>query len=150
MKFATAINTWIIAALAVATTEGFSGPSAFSRRPVTTTAAKPSNPTTATTTGYRSSWLQYENSRDPSSSSSSDANVWTILAHTEEWISQTLASTETASGNPYSRKEVNYVCETHEDSPMIAANMFKRLREARETGERHGMSEEDRLADQGE
>lgn len=98
-------------------------------------------------TSYRSSWLSYENSRD--NPRSSDPNVWSVLAHTEKWISQTLASTETASGNPYSRKEVNYVCETNEDSPMIAANMFKRLREARELGQRHGVSEEDHMVDQG-
>jgi len=99
-------------------------------------------------TAYRASLLRYENSQDGNARSDS-SNVWSVLAHTETWISDTLASTETASGNPYSRKEVNYVCETSEESPMIAANMFRRLREAREIGQRHGVAEEDRKADQG-
>ena len=43
----------------------------------------------------------------------------------------------------------DYVCETNEESPMIAANIFKRLREARELGQRHGVSEEDHRTEQG-
>ena len=147
MKFATALSAWILAA--VGSTEGFSGSIPFSRHPAVAGAIRSADPTSIAT-GYRASWRAYENSRDPSSSSSSDANVWTILSHTEEWISQTLASNDTGNGNPYSRKEVNYVCETQADAPMIVANLFKRLREAREIGERHGMDEEDRMTDQGE
>jgi hypothetical protein len=106
-------------------------------------------------TGYRASLLMYENSPDGSSDSKNNAapnqaNVWSVLAHTEKWISETLASTETDNGNPYSRKEVNYVCETNTDTPMIAANMFKRLREARELGQQHGVSEEDHKVVQGQ
>ena len=109
---------------------------------------------TPAATSYRASLLRYENSPDGTSdnapASSNQANVWSVLAHTEKWISETLASTETETGNPYSRKEVNYVCETNTDSPMIAANMFKRLREARELGQQHGVSEEDHKMQQGE
>ena len=149
MKFSTALSAWILAATAVHSAQGFSGPIPFSRHPAVEKSAVLSS--ASATTGYRASWLHYENSRDPSSSSSSsDANVWTILSHTEQWISETLASNDTGNGNPYSRKEVNYVCETQADAPMIVANLFKRLREAREIGERHGMDEEDRMTDQGE
>lgn len=101
----------------------------------------------AVPTGYRDSELLYENARD--GNPSPDSNVWSVLANTEKWISDTLSSSESGNGNPYSRKEVNYVCETNEESPMIAANMFKRLREARELGQRHGESEEDHRMDQG-
>ena len=135
MKFVTAI-AWIST---IGTAAAFAGLSTFTRG-LNTGNAKP--------TGYRESLLMYENSRD--GSPRSDSNVWSVLAHTERWISDTLASQETANGNPYSRKEVNYVCETNEESPMIVANMFKRLREARELGQNHGVSEEDHKAEQGE
>lgn len=97
-------------------------------------------------TGYRDSYLFYERE---GGNSRGDSNVWSVLANTEKWISETLAASETSNGNPYSRKEVNYVCETNEESAMIAANLFKRLREARELGQQHGESEEDHKADQG-
>lgn len=149
MKFSAALSALTFAS-ALASTEAFVGPSSVSRHPVASQSIVPSATTAAANTaGYRSSWLQYENSKDPSSSSS-DSNVWTILSHTEQWISDTLASNDTGNGNPYSRKEVNYVCETQVDAPMIVANLFKRLREAREMGERHGLEEEDRMLEQGE
>ena len=146
MKFVTAIAVISTASTAAA----FTGLSTFSGRPASSNMmAEATNRNKAT--GYRASLLMYENSRDPPNRGGADANVWTVLAHTEKWISETLAANEQPGGrNPYSRKEVNYVCETNEDSPMIVANIFKRLREARETGEEHGVSEEDRQADQGE
>jgi hypothetical protein len=144
MKFVSCI-AWIATAN---TAVAFSGLSSFTG---TKTTHHPKSANVAT--GYRASLLMYENSPDGSSSDSKNnaaANVWSVLAHTEKWISETLASTETDSGNPYSRKEVNYVCETNTDSPMIAANMFKRLREARELGQQHGVTEEDHKINQGE
>lgn len=125
MKFLTAIHLLSV----ISTAAAFAPLSSSSLR-------RPLNSDTA---------LFYENAKD----GGADSNVWSVLAHTEKWISDTLASTETASGNPYSRKEVNYVCETNEESPMIAANIFKRLREARELGQRHGTTEEDRKTEQG-
>lgn len=96
----------------------------------------------------------YDMSKDPPASSSrtSDSypNMWTVLANTEQWIQQILSSQSSSSGeNPYTRKEVSYVCETSHESAMIAAGIFRRLREARELGEAHGVSEEERLLDQG-
>ncbi|CAB9516776.1 expressed unknown protein [Seminavis robusta] len=135
MKFVTAVS-WIAGVSSVA---AFAGLSTFTGRPM------------QQATGYRASWLMYENSPDGAAKGGGgdQANVWSVLAHTERWICETLASTETDNGNPYSRKEVNYVCETNADSPMIAANMFKRLREARELGQRHGKTEADHKVDQG-
>jgi len=139
MKFA--IATIVQIGICVAAVEGFAVPFSLS-------SSKQPKSYYRIPTKYRNSQLYYENSRESSSSSSDSANVWTVLAHTEKWISETLASTETENGNPYSRKEVTYVCETQKDSPMIVANMFKRLREARELGENHGKSEEDRMVEQ--
>ena len=78
-------------------------------------------------------------------------NAWSVLATTEEWISATLAAaTNAATGqNPYTRKEVSYVCETSADQAMITANIFRRLKEARQQGERHGEHEQERAAEQG-
>ena len=79
-------------------------------------------------------------------------NAWNVLATTEAWISDTLQSaTNAATGeNPYSRKEVSYVCETADAQPMIVACMFRRLKEARLQGQRHGEFEQERAAEQGE
>lgn len=138
MKFITAISLISAASSAAA----FAGLSSFSR-----TSTATANHHVAT--GYRESFVMYENERDRRGNSNTD-NVWSVLANTEKWISETLQSSDNGSGgNPYSRKEVNYVCETQQDSPMITANIFKRLREAREMGELHGQSEEDHLAQQG-
>lgn len=134
MNFITAI-AWIHT---VSTASAFAGQSPFWGRPLKSA--------DASATGYRASLLKYENSRD----GARDSNVWSVLSTTERWISDILASAETDSGtNPYSRKEVNYVCETDEEIPMIAANIFKRLREARELGHNHGLSEEDHRTEQG-
>ena len=93
----------------------------------------------------------YDSSRDPpndkhgsggSSSSSSTPNAWTVLSNTEQWISATLHSSNSPGGqNPYSRKEVSYVCEASGESAIIVANLFRRLKEARELGESHGRQE---------
>jgi len=88
----------------------------------------------------------YDNSRDPPSN---EFNAWTVLATTEQWISTTLASADTSAGNPYTRKEVSYIHEPSSESAMIVAGIFRRLKEAREMGERHGTMEEDRADEQG-
>jgi len=150
-KFRSFIMKFAALAVLLATTpssvHGFAGLSSFAGRSNVVTKA----------TGYRDSLLMYELSGDPNSNRNNDrnsadtnANVWSVLATTEKWICETLSSNDGENGNPYSRKEVNYVCEASEDSPLIAANMFKRLREARELGQRHGVTEEDHLVDQGE
>jgi hypothetical protein len=90
-----------------------------------------------------------------------DHNAWTVLSHTEEWISNTLNSANTNAGggnsnsgknpnNPYARKEVSYVCENQTSSPMIVSNLFKWLRDARKQGESHGEAEQERHATLGE
>lgn len=87
--------------------------------------------------------VMYDASRDPPSNP--EYNAWSVLANTEKWITECLASSETSSGNnPYSRKEVSYVCEAASDAPMIISNIFRRLKEVRELGERHGQDEESR------
>jgi len=104
-------------------------------------------------------------------------NTWDILSNTEKWLSKSLnvkfssesdrgsnnasqndapsgisssekAKNKSHNNNPYSRKEVSFVCEMNTDSTMIVANVFRRLREIREEGERHGQ-EEDRRNRQG-
>lgn len=89
----------------------------------------------------------YDSSRDPPSSPG--YNAWTVLANTEKWISETLAAAATPAGNPYTRKEVSYACEPSADTPMIVASIFRRLKEVRELGERHGEDEESRAEDVG-
>ena len=77
-------------------------------------------------------------------------NAWSVLATTEEWISNTLQQATTNAGqNPYTRKEVSYVCETAAEQPMIVANIFRRLREARQLGQAHGEHEQERAAELG-
>lgn len=94
-----------------------------------------------------SSLVMYDASRDPPSSP--ELNAWQVLATTERWICSTLAAAETGAGNPYSRKEVSYVCEPQKDAALIVAGIFRRLKESREEGESHGATEEARAVDQG-
>lgn len=55
--------------------------------------------------------------------------------------------TNSSSGkdNPYARKEVSYVCEIGSDLATVVGGIFRRVREARELGERHGRDVESRL-----
>lgn len=100
------------------------------------------------TTAHRSMHM-YDNSRDPPSSP--EHNAWQVLSKTEEWISSTLASATTSSGtNPYTRKEIAYACETHSESAMVVANIFRRLKEVREMGEHHGADQENKAKEMGE
>lgn len=96
---------------------------------------------------------------------SDDENVWTVLANTERWISDTLDKSNKSAreakkmhfaddktpdpikpsekedgkmDNPYARKEVSYVCETSGEACGVVGGIFRRVREARELGERHG------------
>jgi hypothetical protein len=94
-----------------------------------------------------SSLVMYDGSRDPPSSP--ELNAWQVLATTERWISSTLAAADTGAGNPYSRKEVSYVCEPQRDAALIVAGIFRRLKESREEGQAHGAAEEARAVDQG-
>jgi hypothetical protein len=89
------------------------------------------------TQGSNTNLVMYDDSRP---------DAWTVLANTERWISQTLSSTP---GNPYARKEVSYVCEAADESALIVANIFKRLKEARELGETHGEREVQREEKEG-
>jgi len=85
--------------------------------------------------------LYYEIQRDPS-----NENVWNVLATTERWLSKLLApssSAAAASSTPLSRKEVSYVCETSTDAAMVVANIFRKLKEARQLGQAHGEEQEE-------
>eukprot|EP00523_Entomoneis_sp_CCMP467_P012363 CAMPEP_0168797964 /NCGR_PEP_ID=MMETSP0725-20121227/17624_1 /TAXON_ID=265536 /ORGANISM="Amphiprora sp., Strain CCMP467" /LENGTH=455 /DNA_ID=CAMNT_0008849291 /DNA_START=60 /DNA_END=1427 /DNA_ORIENTATION=- len=94
-----------------------------------------------------SSLLMYDDRKDPpndkpGNNGGMSSNAWTVLAKTEKWISATLSSAQGSGGqNPYSRKEVSYVCESSSESAMIVANIFRRVKEARCVGENHGQSE---------
>jgi hypothetical protein len=92
--------------------------------------------------------VMYDSSRDPPNKEGNNSNMWAVLANTERWLSNTLAS-QNDQNNPYTRKEVTYVCDTSDDGAMIVSGIFRRLREAREQGELHGQAEEDRLTEQG-
>lgn len=91
----------------------------------------------------------YDASRDPPSSD--QHNAWQVLANTEKWISSTLNSMGAgkAGENPYTRKEVSYQCENSKEFFVILANVFRRLKEVREMGERHGQNEERRKESMG-
>lgn len=86
--------------------------------------------------------LYYDIQRDPP-----NENVWSVLANTERWITSTLADAQKENGNPLTRKEVSYVCETSKDPAMILANVFRKLKEARQLGETHAQEQEE-LVDQ--
>lgn len=81
--------------------------------------------------------LFYDIQRDPPNDS-----VWSVLANTERWISSTLQDAQ-QGGNPLSRKEVSYVCETSQDPAMVLANIFRKLKEARQLGEAHAQEQEE-------
>ena len=104
--------------------------------------------TKRTTTASKSrSRLYYDIQRDPQPSD----NVWAILSNTERWISQTLADAQIKGKkeNPLSRKEVSYVCETSKDPAMILANIFRKVKEARQLGESHGQDQEELIDEKG-
>ena len=107
----------------------------------------------------------YDNLRDQPNQP--EQNAWAVIATTERWIADTLktnnqlagssSSSSSSSGtssssssnsglnsNPYARKEVSYYCETNKESPMIVAGIFRMLKEARERGENHGETEQER------
>jgi len=74
--------------------------------------------------------------------------------HQQNQIGQTMHfadekkdDTNSSSGkdNPYARKEVSYVCEIGSDLATVVGGIFRRVREARELGERHGRDVESRL-----
>jgi hypothetical protein len=95
--------------------------------------------------------LFYEVNSDPPNDSNHH-NVWSVLANTEKWMSSTLSNSSegpAGNGNPLSRKEVSYVCETSGDPAMIVANMFRKLKEFREMGEQHGSNQEDSIDQDG-
>ena len=75
-----------------------------------------------------------------------NSSVWSALANTERWISETLnrAGVGNAANNPYSRKEVNYDCEYSDALELVVAGIFRRLREVRELGQSHADVEKER------
>ena len=81
--------------------------------------------------------------------------MWSILATTEKWISDVLGDEkESASGgqsknNPYTRKEVNYVCELGDEDALVTAGIWRRLKEARAFGVTHGQTQEEMISEQG-
>ena len=104
------------------------------------------SPAGTTTASKSRSRLYYDIQRDPQPSD----NVWAILSNTEKWISQTLADAQKGKKeNPLSRKEVSYVCETSKDPAMILANIFRKVKEARQLGESHGQDQEELIDEKG-
>lgn len=99
----------------------------------------PNNGNNSAATKKRSrSQLNYDIQREPSGE-----NLWQVLTTTERWIASTLQNAAGPNGNPISRKEVSYVCETSEDPAMILANIFRKLKEARQLGETHAQEQEE-------
>jgi len=97
------------------------------------------------TTPSPTSRLHYDIQRDPPND-----NVWSILSNTEKWIASTLADAQKGGSNPLSRKEVSYVCETSKDPAMILANIFRKVKEARQLGESHAQDQEEFIDEKGE
>lgn len=87
--------------------------------------------------------VMYEKNHDPPSSGASKHNMWSVLANTEKWISTILGNGE----NPYTRKEVSYICELSDDDALVVASLWRRLREGREQCESHGQTAEFHLKD---
>jgi hypothetical protein len=94
----------------------------------------------------KSTRLFYDIQRDPQPND----NVWSILSNTEKWISNTLNSAQIGDNNPLSRKEVSYVCETSKDPAIILANIFRKIKEARQLGESHAQDQEELIDEHGE
>uniref|UniRef100_A0A7S4M9D6 Uncharacterized protein n=1 Tax=Odontella aurita TaxID=265563 RepID=A0A7S4M9D6_9STRA len=80
--------------------------------------------------------------------SSTVVGVWSALADTERWITETLDEAAGSEGR-YSRKAVTYVCETSDSLPHAVGSVWRRIKEARELGEAHGKEEEARRAREG-
>jgi len=57
--------------------------------------------------------VKYEPSNDPPSINFSDnSGIWSALVITEKWITKTLEeSGQSSTPNPYTRKEISYICE---------------------------------------
>ena len=127
-------------------TLAFSGHSSFwgSRTSPAAAAATTATLLPSNTQNAAASLVMYENSHDQPSSPK--FNAWHVLSNTEAWLSKTLESanadattTGGSSTNPYTRKEVSYQCEPATTGPMIVSNIFRRLKDARELGQKHGV-----------
>ena len=66
--------------------------------------------------------IMYEKNHDPPSAGSPKHNMWSVLANTEKWISNILGKGE----NPYTRKEVSYICELADDDALVVAGLWRR------------------------
>jgi len=90
--------------------------------------------------------FMYESPADPPDKSASsfeeNGSVWSALANTERWISDTVAGF--GASNPYSRKEVIFVCDQSDNTELLVSGIFRRLREVRELGDNHAEIEKER------
>ena len=119
--------------------------SAFSSLP-------PSFSSSTTAKSHAGSALFYE--RDDSSDASSpkkkkptegnnnnkknNNNMFTVLSNTEKWLNEIVAK-----HSPYvQKKSCQYVCEISHEDVMVVASLWRRLREARQLGEAHGLTQE--------
>jgi len=84
----------------------------------------------------------YEKNFDPPSNGSQKHNMWNVLAHTEKWIAQILGKGASQGENPFTRKEISYICELSDDDALVVAGLWRRLREGREQCELHGQTAE--------
>lgn len=97
----------------------------------------------------RSLVILHDSSSDPPNEN--NGSVWSALANTERWISETLNRAGVkGKSNPYSRKEVGYVCEYSDTMELVVAGIYRRLREVRELGENHAEIEKERKATLGD
>ena len=95
----------------------------------------------------------YDSTFDPPNNKKDDMNnIWKALASTEKWIDKALNGMnngQQTKDNPYSRKEVSYVCEPSGNMEEVVSSIFRRLKEGRETGDEHGNREKKLAKDMG-
>ena len=160
------LHQTVLLSAAVSSVDGFS--SLSSHGPPTASALRTSADTSGifgdatTAVRRRPTRLYYEQPNDSTppgtdTGSGEEVGIWTVLSNTEKWIAETLERSNRAAApgrpagqNPYSRKEVSYVCDTVQDLPAVVASSFRRVKDAREMGESHGSEQEHILAERGE
>lgn len=158
------LHQTILLSAAASSVDGFSPLSSHGYPPASAlrTYGDTSGTLDATTARRRPTRLYYEQPSDSTppgteTGSGEEVGIWTVLSNMETWIAATLERSNRAAApgrpagqNPYSRKEVSYVCETVQDLPAVVASAFRRVKDSREMGEAHGSEQEHILAERGE
>ena len=156
------LHQTILLSAAASSVDGFSPLSSHGHPPALALRTSSGGTTITTAVQRRPTRLYYEQPSDSTppgteTGSGEEVGIWTVLSNTEKWIAATLERSNRAAApgrpagqNPYSRKEVSYVCETVQDLPAVVASAFRRVKDSREMGEAHGSEQEHILAERGE